>query len=87
MICAAASDTNPLDTVTDWSSQLSVGEQQRLAFARVLLSSPQLIIMDESTSALDVFNERTLYKVRHHPRFTFDTVANTVACGCWNLLR
>lgn len=55
---------NPLDSVTDWSSQLSIGEQQRLAFARILLSNPDLLLMDESTSALDVKNEEALYKVK-----------------------
>ena len=59
----ASAGSNALDTVTDWSSQLSVGEQQRLAFARILLSSPQLLLMDESTSALDITNEQALYKV------------------------
>lgn len=53
-----------MDSVTDWSSQLSVGEQQRLAFARIVLASPRLLIMDESTSALDILNEQALYKVR-----------------------
>lgn len=53
----------PLDAVADWSVQLSLGEQQRLAFARVLLSKPKLVIMDEASSALDVKNEEMLYEV------------------------
>lgn len=44
----------------EWSSVLSLGEQQRLAFARVLLSKPSIALMDESTSALDEDNEVTL---------------------------
>ncbi|PPS06349.1 hypothetical protein GOBAR_AA14292 [Gossypium barbadense] len=46
-----------LDTVYEWSSVLSLGEQQRLAFARLLLSKPKLALLDESTSALDEVNE------------------------------
>lgn len=47
--------------VADWSSMLSLGEQQRLAFARVLLANPKLVLLDESTSALDLANEARLY--------------------------
>lgn len=46
-----------------WSEQLSPGEQQRIAFARVLLHRPDWIVMDESTSMLDMANEELLYKV------------------------
>eukprot|EP01025_Chloroclados_australasicus_P039567 TRINITY_DN4101_c0_g2_i1.p1 TRINITY_DN4101_c0_g2~~TRINITY_DN4101_c0_g2_i1.p1 ORF type:complete len:672 (-),score=43.21 TRINITY_DN4101_c0_g2_i1:271-2286(-) len=53
--------TNPLDVEVDWDSMLSVGEQQRLAFARILLTKPKLVLMDESTSALDLNNEKILY--------------------------
>ncbi|MEM9136353.1 MAG: ABC transporter ATP-binding protein/permease [Cyanobacteria bacterium P01_F01_bin.42] len=49
------------DTIHDWSSVLSLGQQQRLAFARILLSQPGYVMMDEATSALDVDNERHLY--------------------------
>lgn len=106
-----------LDAVADWASTLSLGEQQRLAFARVILAKvrrgregstaqlrcllhaclplhrpagacigartpvalspwdghlalrchaavlqPRLVLMDESTSALDTRNERLLYE-------------------------
>ncbi|GAB2222858.1 hypothetical protein Droror1_Dr00016988 [Drosera rotundifolia] len=52
---------NGLDTTCEWSSVLSLGEQQRLAFARLLLSKPDLVLLDESTSALDEANESYLY--------------------------
>ncbi|NEQ51443.1 MAG: ABC transporter ATP-binding protein/permease [Leptolyngbya sp. SIO3F4] len=50
-----------LDMIHDWPSVLSLGQQQRLAFARVLLSQPKYVMLDEATSALDVENERHLY--------------------------
>ena len=46
-----------LDAELDWAKVLSVGEQQRVAFARVLLSAPRYAILDEATSALDIANE------------------------------
>ncbi|MGZ6950350.1 MAG: ATP-binding cassette domain-containing protein, partial [Ilumatobacteraceae bacterium] len=42
---------------------LSVGEQQRIAFARILLTKPQAVFLDESTSALDEGLELTLYEL------------------------
>ena len=54
-----------LDDVDDWSRILSLGEQQRLAFARILLIRPDWIFLDEATSALDEPRERTLYELLH----------------------
>ena len=50
-----------LDMVDDWSRILSLGEQQRLAFARVLLVRPDWIFLDEATSALDEPREQEMY--------------------------
>jgi putative ATP-binding cassette transporter len=50
------------DEILDWPMVLSLGEQQRLAFARIFLSQPRYAILDEATSALDVANERHLYR-------------------------
>lgn len=44
-----------------WSEQLSPGEQQRIAFARVLLHKPDWVFLDESTSMLDIANEKRVY--------------------------
>ncbi|OAE18703.1 hypothetical protein AXG93_4448s1390 [Marchantia polymorpha subsp. ruderalis] len=46
-----------LDSHREWASTLSEGEQQRIAFARLLLSKPKVAMMDESTSAMDEDNE------------------------------
>ncbi|NDF63094.1 MAG: ABC transporter ATP-binding protein/permease, partial [Synechococcaceae bacterium WBB_3_034] len=40
------------DIKQDWPRLLSLGEQQRLAFARLLLNSPRFVVLDEATSAL-----------------------------------
>ena len=50
-----------LDAEEEWSDVLSLGEQQRLSFARVLLHQPTYTILDEATSALDRDNEKQLY--------------------------
>lgn len=46
----------------DWADVLSLGEQQRLTFARLLVNQPQYAILDEATSALDLENEERLYQ-------------------------
>lgn len=46
-----------------WSEQLSPGEQQRIAFARILLHKPDWAFLDESTSMLDLANEKHLYEI------------------------
>ena len=51
------------DTVEEWGDVLSLGEQQRLSFARVLIHQPAYTLLDEATSALDRGNEEQLY---HH---------------------
>ena len=50
-----------LDMIENWSQRLSLGEQQRFAFARILLVEPALLFLDEATSALDEASEAQLY--------------------------
>jgi putative ATP-binding cassette transporter len=50
-----------LDIIENWSQRLSLGEQQRFAFARILLVEPALLFLDEATSALDETSEAQLY--------------------------
>lgn len=50
-----------LDAAAEWSHALSLGEQQRIGFARALLLKPELLVLDESTSALDEAAEAQLY--------------------------
>jgi putative ATP-binding cassette transporter len=54
-----------LNDVKDWAKVLSVGEQQRIAFARVLLAKPRAVFLDESTSAMDEGLELMLYELIH----------------------
>ncbi len=51
-----------LDVAGQWTQQLSGGEQQRLALARVLLKRPRWVFADEATSALDEAGEKILYE-------------------------
>ena len=54
-----------LNDVKDLAKVLSVGEQQRIAFARVLLAKPRAVFLDESTSAMDEGLELMLYELIH----------------------
>jgi len=82
----------------DWPRLLSLGEQQRLAFARLLLNEPRFAVLDEATSALDVNTERMLYSmlvakgvavisVGHRPTLAeyHDEVLELSGSGNWRL--
>jgi putative ATP-binding cassette transporter len=48
-----------------------LGEQQLLACARVLLTHPQYVILDEATSAMDVNNEEHCYRLLQAAGITY----------------
>jgi putative ATP-binding cassette transporter len=88
-----------LDIKQDWPRVLSLGEQQRLAFARLLLNGPAFVVLDEATSALDVATEKRLYEllvqremafvsVGHRPTLKeyHETVLELDGSGAWRLL-
>jgi vitamin B12/bleomycin/antimicrobial peptide transport system ATP-binding/permease protein len=64
-----------------WQHELSGGEQQRLAVARVLLHKPDFVFLDEATSALDEDSERHIYQtiLAHLPGSAVISVAHRSA--------
>lgn len=52
-----------LDESDSWSTRLSPGEQQRLAFVRALLREPDVLFLDEASSAMDADTEQALYEL------------------------
>ncbi|MFM7440339.1 MAG: ABC transporter ATP-binding protein/permease, partial [Snowella sp.] len=69
-------DKNSLDIAVNWEQILSLGEQQRLAFARLLMTRPTFTILDEATSALDLPNEASLYQQLQETKTTFISVGH-----------
>ena len=67
------------DADLDWAEILSLGEQQRLAFARLLLTQPRYAILDEATSALDLKNEQHLYEQLQATKTTFVSVGHRMS--------
>jgi putative ATP-binding cassette transporter len=60
-LCELDALSNRLDEPNQWSQVLSLGEQQRVAFARILIAHPDFIFLDEATSALDEKAEAYFY--------------------------
>ncbi len=52
-----------IDEEGPWDQMLSGGEKQRLAFARILLHKPDIVVLDEATAALDIKNETRLMEL------------------------
>jgi putative ATP-binding cassette transporter len=65
-----------LDADVHWADVLSGGEQQRLAFARLLLNRPHFAILDEATSALDLDSEERLYSTLARQAIAFVSIGH-----------
>lgn len=61
--CQLGHLTGKLDEEAEWARTLSLGEQQRLAICRVLLNRPQLVFLDEASSAMDEGLEYAMYQL------------------------
>src|SRR5258708_4373666 len=68
-----------LDENRDWSLQLSMGEQQRIIFARAIINQPRWLIMDEPSASMDKETEKQVYLALYHylPESTVITVGHS----------
>jgi putative ATP-binding cassette transporter len=60
--CGLAHLIPDLEKDDNWAHVLSLGEQQRLAFARILLVKPDFVFLDEATASVDEKSEADLYR-------------------------
>jgi putative ATP-binding cassette transporter len=67
-----------LNRVIDWTNVLSLGEQQRVAFARLFVRNPKFAFLDEATSALDEENQSLLYGLIQESGIGFISVAHRI---------
>src|SRR5204863_199641 len=65
-----------LDQIADWAIMLSLGEQQRVSFARLFLKKPIIAFLDEATSALDEPNEKDLYSKMRAAKMSYLSVGH-----------
>ncbi len=87
--CGLGHLRSELDVTHRWSQRLSPGEQQRLAFARVLLNRPDWVFLDEATSALDEEMEQRLYALLRErlPATTLVSIAHRPAVAAFHARR
>ncbi|MBI5569141.1 MAG: ABC transporter ATP-binding protein/permease [Desulfomonile tiedjei] len=62
-LCHLSHLAQDLDHSNNWALALSLGEQQRIAFARVFLQQPDYVFLDEATASLDEEMEGALYRL------------------------
>lgn len=68
-----------LNVEQEWIAALSLGEQQRVIFARIILAKPDWVIMDEPTASMDKENEKNVYQIlaKELPDATIITVGHS----------
>ena len=88
-LCRLPHLQDKLDESDNWSTRLSPGEQQRLAFVRVLLTRPEVIFLDEASSALDGETERALYNLllQELPQAAIISIAHREVVAQYHQLR
>ncbi len=74
-----ASQYGGLSTVRDWEKVLSLGEQQRIGFARMMIKKPAFVFLDEATSAVDFVTEAMLYERLRESGATFVSVGHRLS--------
>ena len=77
-----------LDAELEWSHVLSLGEQQRVAFLRLLLHEPSMAFLDEATGALDSATEASCYRALQKHSTSFISVGEcmVLCCLAWQLV-
>jgi putative ATP-binding cassette transporter len=88
-LCRLPHLKDALDQVDNWSHRLSPGEQQRLCFVRVLLARPEILFLDEATSAIDAATEDALYELvlKELPGVAIISIAHREAVAKYHQLR
>lgn len=79
--CSLENLRDRLYTVRDWLSILSLGEQQRLNFARIILAKPNWVILDEPTASMDKALETKLFTtlLKELPTLTVLTIGHAIS--------
>lgn len=87
--CRLAYLAGRLDDEDNWSQRFSPGEQQRLAFVRVMLIRPDIVFLDEATSAMDGDTEALLYALltEELPESTIVSIAHRETVAQYHDLR
>lgn len=80
-VCCLEKLVHSLDEVKDWNAELSLGEQQRLNFARVILSRATFLILDEPTASVNKDLEREMFRtlLAELPTASILTISHSIA--------
>jgi len=88
-LCGLQGLVDAVDKTEDWSHALSPGEQQRLAFSRLMLHKPDYIFLDEATASLDEDSEAALYGLLRSklPHSAVTSVGHRSTLLAWHTLK